>query len=59
MVNANVNNSIPIVSTDEEEVSFICSKNLFDDILNLFKDASEKLAIDRVKKGKKPAAIEI
>lgn len=41
------------------EISFLCSNDLFCKCIALFSDASEKLAIDRVKKGKKPAALEL
>lgn len=52
-------NSVAINSPDEDEIAFICSRKMFDDLVGLFKDASEKLAIERVKKGKKPAALEV
>ena len=48
---------VPITSSDE--ICFLCSNLLFAKCIALFQEASEKLAIDRVKKGKKPAALEL
>ena len=48
---------VPI--TTDDEVSFLCSSLLFVKCIGLFQEASERLAIERVKKGKKPAALEL
>ena len=54
-----IQDSVPIVVKEEDAVGFICSKKMIDDLINLFKEPSEKLAIDRVKKGKKPTGLEM
>lgn len=48
---------VPISACDE--IAFLCSSSLFTKCIDLFQETSEKLAIDRVKRGKKPAALEL